>query len=63
MQGPPNSVPPARDSSVSGLWYRDTLDPKVNCVAEGCVTSNIVKVTGDWPAEALGIIAAAGPRA
>lgn len=62
MQGPPNSVPSARNSSVEDLWYMDCLDPKVNCVPEGCVTSNIVKVTGEWPEEALAIMAGAGPR-
>jgi hypothetical protein len=62
MQGPPNSVPPAYNSTVSDFWYSDALDPKINCVADGCKTSNINRVTGDWPPAAAAIIAGAGPR-
>lgn len=62
MQGPPNSVPPAFNSSVEDFYYRGCLPPKVNCAVDGCVTSNIVNVTGVWPPEAQAIIDAAGPR-
>ena len=62
LQGPPNSVPSAVNSSVEELWYRDTLDPKVNCVPEGCSTADIFKIVGPWPAAAQAIIDAAGPR-
>ena len=62
MQGPPNSVPSARNSTVRGLWYKDTLDPKVNCIPEGCSTADVYKVTGAFPPQAQAIINAAGPR-
>jgi len=63
MQGPPNSVPPAYNCTVRDFWYQDTLDPKINCVAEGCTTANIVKVvSGPWPPPAAMIIARAGPH-
>jgi hypothetical protein len=63
LQGPPNSVPPAYNSSVEQFFYRGTLGPKVNCAAEGCVTASVFNVSGEWPAAAQAIIDAAGPRA
>lgn len=63
MQGPPNSIPPAYNSTVTDFWYSDdVLDPKINCIAYGCTTSNVYKVNGTWPPAAYAIIAGAGPR-
>eukprot|EP00730_Choanoeca_flexa_P008405 TRINITY_DN12483_c0_g1_i1.p2 TRINITY_DN12483_c0_g1~~TRINITY_DN12483_c0_g1_i1.p2 ORF type:complete len:689 (+),score=104.63 TRINITY_DN12483_c0_g1_i1:3239-5305(+) len=56
-----NKLGPAHDNFVNGLYLRNV--PPMLKTDLPCNCTNVVNVTGAWPAQAQQIIAVAGPRA